>query len=321
MSEHDFYITLPSNASMDRYPSNRPGNFKVDLSHRHDLSDGQWEIGLSEIQFTPNWRYSTPKFDMVVWLGEFENTQDMYKARPENYVMSAREASMLAIEESCFSLHRHVTAYFEFPAGSWLNEYEFADVLSEHMKVALNKTIAGMPSRYKERVKEVKTVRYIKDIATKRTQFDAIDKHIGVSTDKENMMAILGISPRQETENLAKAGKSNKVFMFNYVGERLLGGFPPLETIFVYSSVCTEQHIGNQTGNLLKTVGVTVEHSKRQCERYSSPTYVRLRPSILDSIDVQLRDKTGSEVLFEGNSTLVVLQLHVRKRRENVGWY
>jgi hypothetical protein len=320
MPEHDFYITLPSNASMDRYPDNRPGKFKADLSHRHDLSDGQWEIGLTEIQFTSNWRYSTPKFDMVVWLGEFEHTADMHKARPENYAMSAREASLLAIEESSFSLHRHVTAYIEFPAGSWLNEYEFADVLSESMKTALNKTIAGIPTRYKDKVKEVKTVRYVKDTATKRTQFDAIDKHIGVSTDREDIMAILGISPRPETENLAKVGKGHKVFMFNYVGERLLGGFPPLETIFVYSSVCTEQHIGNQTGNLLKTVGVTAEHSKRQCERYSAPIYVRLRPSTLDSIDIQLRDKTGSEVIFDGSSTLVVLQLHVRKCREN-GWY
>ena len=54
MPEPDFYITLPSNASMEKYPDNRPGNLKVDLSHRHELNDGQWEMGLSEIQFTPN---------------------------------------------------------------------------------------------------------------------------------------------------------------------------------------------------------------------------------------------------------------------------
>ena len=107
--------------------------------------------------------------------------------------------------------------------------------------------------------------------------------------------------------------------MFNYTGERCLGGSPPLETIFVYSSVCQEQHIGNMSGNLLKTVPVTAEHSKRQCERYSTQTYVRIRPSTLDSIDIQLRDKTGAEAHFDGNNTLVVLQLHMRKRRES-GW-
>jgi hypothetical protein len=137
--------------------------------------------------------------------------------------------------------------------------------------------------------------------------------------DSEAVMAILGMAPRPETANLAKAGKSTKVFLFNYDGERCLGGFPLLETIFVYSSVCQEQHIGNMSGNLLKTVGVTADHAKRQCERYSTPTYVRIRPSTLYSIDIQLRDKTGAEAQFDGNSTLVVLQLHLRKRREN-GW-
>jgi hypothetical protein len=88
--------------------------------------------------------------------------------------------------------------------------------------------------------------------------------------------------------------------------------------MFVYSSVCEEQHIGDHAGNLLRTVAVTVERGKRQCERYSPPTYVRLRPSTLDSIDIQLLDKTGTEVPFENGISLVVMQLHVRKRQ--LGW-
>ncbi len=133
-------------------------------------------------------------------------------------------------------------------------------------------------------------------------------------------MEMLGLPLGKQSEQLEVAGKKVKVYAFGQdsaVSQPIMG-FPALEVMFVYSSVCEEQHIGDQTGNLLKAVPVTVERDKRQCERYSPPTYVRLRPSTLDSIDIQLLDKTGSEVPFGDVSSLVVLQLHVRKRPS--GW-
>jgi hypothetical protein len=137
-----------------------------------------------------------------------------------------------------------------------------------------------------------------------------------ITTEHPKMMAMLGLPLAKYSSKLEAAGNKVRVYTFgdDSAVTQTVMGFPALEVMFVYSSVCEEQHIGEHTGNLLKAVPVTVERGKRQCERYSPPTYVRLRPSTLDSIDIQLLDKTGTEVPFGDLSSLVVLQLHVRKR-------
>lgn len=43
-----FYVTLPSNSSMDYYPNNTAAQFSTKLPHAIEL-DGDWEVGLTEI--------------------------------------------------------------------------------------------------------------------------------------------------------------------------------------------------------------------------------------------------------------------------------
>ena len=50
----DFYLTLPSNSSMDIYSDNTMTNFKTMLPNRIEL-EKQWEVGLVEIQYPHTW--------------------------------------------------------------------------------------------------------------------------------------------------------------------------------------------------------------------------------------------------------------------------
>jgi hypothetical protein len=309
MDEAGFSITLPSNASMDTYYKNRPGKFKVDLSHRRELNDGVWEMALTEIQFTNNWRYSTPEFDLVAWVGFYESIANQHKSRPAGYVMSDSEKRNLAIDEMGFTVAGFITAYVKFPAAEWNNEHEFGDELARCIRVALNTNLLA------KNKSTLKTLRYERNAAADTVEFKTDEElFLGFTTEHESAMRMLGLTPLSGSSLLEAKGSKVKAYMFNPGWYRIQGGFPALEVMFVYSSVCEEQHIGDHAGNLLRTVAVTVERGKRQCERYSPPTYVRLRPSTLNSIDIQLSDKTGAEVSFGDLSSLVVLQLHVRKR-------
>jgi hypothetical protein len=49
-----FYLTLPSNSSMDYFPNNTLASFTTRLPEMLDL-DGSWEIGLAEIQYPHSW--------------------------------------------------------------------------------------------------------------------------------------------------------------------------------------------------------------------------------------------------------------------------
>lgn len=50
----DFYLTLPSNACLDKFPDNTLTKFSVNLEPSLALN-GKWQVGLTEIQYTNSW--------------------------------------------------------------------------------------------------------------------------------------------------------------------------------------------------------------------------------------------------------------------------
>ena len=64
----DFYLTLPSNASMKMYPDNTLAHYITDWPQRIDLT-GEWQCGLAEIQYPHTW-YNVTEEDVWFFLGE-----------------------------------------------------------------------------------------------------------------------------------------------------------------------------------------------------------------------------------------------------------
>ena len=52
--ESEFYVTLPSNSSVEYFPDNKTLNFVTKLSRTLQL-DGEWEVGLAEIDYPHTW--------------------------------------------------------------------------------------------------------------------------------------------------------------------------------------------------------------------------------------------------------------------------
>ena len=52
--ESEFYVTLPSNSSMQYFPDNKTSNFLTKLP-RTQQQDGEWEVGLAEIDYPHTW--------------------------------------------------------------------------------------------------------------------------------------------------------------------------------------------------------------------------------------------------------------------------
>ena len=93
MSGAHFYITLPSNASLDVFPDNKTTSYRVKLPHTINLN-GEWEVGLYSISYPNTWYtlrdinkdthiyykdkngfYSVVKLDY----GHYERIQDLIK--------------------------------------------------------------------------------------------------------------------------------------------------------------------------------------------------------------------------------------------------
>ena len=50
-SSDGFYMTLPSDGSMDVYPDNTLSRFSIHTYQPVDLSEGEWEVGMTEMVF------------------------------------------------------------------------------------------------------------------------------------------------------------------------------------------------------------------------------------------------------------------------------
>ena len=50
-----FYLTLPSNSSSEFFPENTLTHYYTKLPHSINLTGGQWEVGLAEIQYPHTW--------------------------------------------------------------------------------------------------------------------------------------------------------------------------------------------------------------------------------------------------------------------------
>ena len=50
-SSDGFYLTLPSDGSMATFPNNTVAQFKTLFTQTIDLTDGEWEVGLSEMMY------------------------------------------------------------------------------------------------------------------------------------------------------------------------------------------------------------------------------------------------------------------------------
>ena len=52
--ESEFYLTLPSNSFMQYFPHNKTSNYVTKFSRTLQL-DGEWEVGLAEIDYPHAW--------------------------------------------------------------------------------------------------------------------------------------------------------------------------------------------------------------------------------------------------------------------------
>jgi hypothetical protein len=318
MTDHDFYVTLPSNGASDVYPRNRPTCYRTDLSiNKRLLTD--WEVGLAQIQFTHNWNYSTPEFTFMAFIcktgtgfsqtnvpGHVANWQEkrLRYISPTGIVpTSGREMNMnvRVVKVPAFAQWRHV------------------DELGSEVAKCIEKEYAdGSDTTHSISVKYSRVENTTTFTVTEHNVGG--DLFLGLTSEDDELFQILGINPRRESSRLRN--QRLKVYLFKETPPiPRTNGFANVETIFVYTDVVEEQVVGSSSGTLLKLVPVTSKKGERQCSEYGRPSYVPVQPTSLKSIEIKICDLAGEELLIWDPNSLVTVVLHFRKRkRYDAGW-
>lgn len=96
MESTQFYLWLPSNSSMDVFPSNTLAEYRVQLPQSIQLV-GDWEVALTEIQYPHNWNNVLPKdFNFHFYIYDSSGKPTVYIVQPGYY--STIEALLQAIK-------------------------------------------------------------------------------------------------------------------------------------------------------------------------------------------------------------------------------
>ena len=293
----DFYLTLPSNASMKMYPNNTLAHYITDLPRLIDLT-GEWECGLAEIQYPHTW-YNIGMYDTWFFLNE---TIAM------DLTPSARISA--GYYKSPMSLMNHVNQGLNSMATdktrAKLSYSAITQKMTLHMTPGTEFTVPrrsalGRMLGFESSVisSPPSTVPVILGSIMSAT----ISAAEATSTDG-NPSTALFLPPKETPDG---------PYTYRKEAEHVVQMDQGFDTIYVYTDVVESRIVGDSVAPLLRALPVGGSHGETVSDRFTNIHYVPLLYSHFKSIEMDIRDDTGRRVPFEYGR--VTVTLHFRRRR------
>jgi hypothetical protein len=249
----DFYLTLPSNSSMSFYPENTLSSFTTRLPNSIDL-DGDWEVGLVEIQYPHNW-YNVPM-----------------ELSPRTLAITSHGVrTMVAIHPGYYPSMESLTRAVE----NVINEE--VDPLG---KLSYNPITGKVKGKFQ------------------------VDMTIQTPPHLQKM---LGLDSENWTVSAGRMWKALEV-----------ADLDPIDSLYLYCDVIEPRVVGDSLVPLLRIVPVEGEHNDLVTRIYENVHYVRLQRKSFQTLEINIRDRTGKKVPFERGTLNVTLHFRQRKRHSTL---
>ena len=266
---------------MDAFPENTLTHYVTKLPDRFDLL-GEWEVGLSEIQYPISW-YNVSKEDVQL---------EMYHVDPSS---SSGAAAVHDVSP---------------PPG----HYDSPDALVKQ----INATIASKESKknlirfsYNEISKKITitfgpdaklpTVLVMSKMFAELAGFSLADIKSVLSEHEEK---------GKEDDNWWKIkGTANRSITGSNVCDLQRGFY----SLFVYCDVVEHVVVGDVKAPLLRTVNITGKEGLTVNRIFQTVQYVPVQRKQFSTIEIDIRDDTGRPVPFQRGK--VIVTLHFRRKR------
>jgi len=292
-----FYVTLPSNASMDIYPENTMTTFRVKLPEKIQLT-GHWEVGMSDLIYSQTFvlpAYSLTIRKITLKTDDYETGNVSEEC--EGTIDAPRDKPR-TIRISCPTDEGTVMSSFEKEITTTSTYFETAADFVAH----LNQLV----QQEEEQDNQPLDIRFN---LNRDTQFVTMTLGSRTSvTANSQLLHILGFRGNQ-VENGYFVASTDKTIAFTGV---VPSSISTLNTIYVYIDIINMGIVGDTTARLLDIVPVDYKVRGMTAHRVERPRYKPLERRMISEVLVHLRDNEGQFIRFlEGT---VVLKLHFRKR-------
>lgn len=279
-----FYLTLPSNSSLDTHPENTLTHYVTKLQIPVSLT-GTWEVALEEISIPKSW-FRIPRAKGT-WAIERDSWHELNRnEKGERFVRKCK----LPQGGEFANIVDLIDA---------MNRITHDDINSMELKVYTNLSPSGVRI---VKLDPVNIPRFTYDESTRRVRASIpYGYKIRMS---ETLLAILGFQKNQLI-NHSFRGVSNVDARF---ASDMEAG---IHHLYVYCDVVESVPVGDTLAPLLRIVETRNPTGGIINEIFNPPRYLPVQKKNFDTIAIDIRTDFGENVPFESGK--VVLTLHFRR--------
>ena len=282
----DFYLTLPSNASMIEYPENKTSEYTVKLPCNINLSEN-FKVGISEIHYAHNfynvsennqslifYHENNVVFQLILNIGIYPSIEQIVKSF--NHLVN--ECSFISIEKPLFSF----------------------DYSNERVKVNIKQLWIDNLNEY-EKLSDINIFTFGKLQCTKNFEF--------LKNHKSNRLAITKISleNRLSVQLGFPLGSNVLKYQISPLPTHIEFGLP--NQFFIYCDVIDYQLVGNTYAKIIKivTVDKNISFGFTSTKSFHPIQYVPLAQKTFDQITIHIKDTEGKFIPFLYGTFIITL--------------
>jgi hypothetical protein len=254
--------------------------------------DGEWEVGLSEIQFPITWYNLAEEETHLFVRGVFDNEQYENVSPPGGYYESPE--SLVKQINLALSSRGIGNVRFTFNEISKKITVTYKNVL---ISILMTKTLAELLGFTG---KDTFAGIVFTDLPQK--QQDEIRKKYGGDPQWNQRLAEV------EYELLHLSPEKN-----DYQGEFVCDLQRGFYSLYVYCDVCEPTVVGEFKVPLLRTVNISGKEGSMIGRLFQRLQYVPVQRKQFDMIEIDLRDDVGKKVAFQRGKVIVTLHFRLRK--------
>ena len=269
-----FYLTLPSNASKRFFPSNHPGHYTIKLPQEISLTDGEWEVGLSEILFAHT--YTKIGKDSLWLKYKTSNRETETNEHPSSEVKKLWE-----VKEFTLNIPNNAIS-----------------VSNEKFIKELNLVVKTCEyAQEYEKLYGQHPVQFVYQPGNRKTKI-IIDEEGSQISFSPVLAHILGVSDSEPIHGRA-----------NEISELETNIHYPLKAIYLYSDLIRTRVVGDSHANLLRVLPCS--SSKQQepfYHNFNKIQFFPLQTHSFSTVEILLTTDTGHILEFNPGHTVVTLE-------------
>ena len=281
-----FYVTLPSNSSMNIF-DNKISNFTTQLQIPIKLH-GPYEVALVEIMYDHLW-------DVDVGTLTYIHNDNL-------------EFQVPLIHQDGETLEQLISKA-NTELGTKIIEYEIEKYKTTRPNVTFEQMQQELIQKFNKNVTfKDKNDKIIVKNGIPIVQYKNATNQLLINTASEKDMYVFKglLAKYLAIENFYLNSKSPSI----KIDAKYSSHINIINSLYVYTDIIQYQYVGDTLAPLLRNVAVTPKINSIKSLIYDSPHYVSVNKSYIDTINIKILDEQGNLIRFKRGKSLV--KLHFR---------